>query len=132
MGTLDYYVTGYGGQYETRLGYDPGERALFFGGYSDPELYRFDLTTLATTQMASIPESRLGNIFCSDRCGHIYAQGGSSGSTMWQYDIATDTWSAIPDLPVDHGNNGSCTVSEDGYLYIGTGESDDFYRLQLN
>ena len=36
---------------------------------------------------------------------------------MWQYDIASDTWLSLPDLPVDHANNGSCVVSDTGYLY---------------
>ncbi len=50
---------------------------------------------------------------------------------MFQYDIATDSWSAMPDLPTEHGNNGSCTVSGDGYLYVSTGSYMQWYRIPL-
>jgi glucose/arabinose dehydrogenase len=50
---------------------------------------------------------------------------------MYQYTVATNTWKAIASLPTDHGNNGSCTVSGDGWLYVGTGSNLTFYRLQL-
>jgi hypothetical protein len=130
-GSLTYSATGLGSEYETRLGYDPGERAIFFGAYNAAALYRWDIATGAVTTMSSIPESQLNDIYCSDRSGHIYAAGGTSGLTMFQYDIATDTWAAMTDLPTDHGNNGSCTVSADGYLYVGTGSNRTFYRMEL-
>mgnify|MGYP001582428471 CR=1 FL=1 len=81
--------------------------------------------------MTPIPESQLNDIFCSDRSGHIYAAGGSSGTSMYQYDIATDVWAAIPALPSDHGNNGSCTVSYEGWLYVGTGSNYKLHRIEL-
>ena len=130
-GTLTYTTTGYGSQYETRLGYDPGTRAIFFGAYNANNLYKFDLTTKKVTVMASHPESQLNDIFCSDRSGHIYAAGDYYGTTMYQYTVATGAWKAIASLPTDHGNNGSCTVSGDGWLYVGTGGNLTFYRLQL-
>jgi hypothetical protein len=130
-GSVDYLSTGLGSQYETRIAYDPGTRALYFGAYNDAKLYRYELDTDTVTQMASIPESQLNDIFCSDRSGHIYAAGSTSGTTLYQYDIATDTWSSIPDLPSDHGNNGTCTVSEDGWLYVGAGSNQTMYRLEL-
>lgn len=136
--TISTYATGIpalrggsGSLYETRLAYDPGTRSLYLGAYPEPELYRFDLETLATTQLTSIPEPQLNDIFCGDRSGHIYAAGDESGSTMFRYDIATDTWSALPDYPVDHGNNGSCVVSESGYLYVSSGSGNELYRLPL-
>ncbi|MCK6516242.1 hypothetical protein L6R46_14445, partial [Myxococcota bacterium] len=76
-------------------------------------------------------ESQLNDIFCSDRSGHIYAAGATSGTTMYQYTVSTGAWKAIASLPSDHGNNGSCTVSADGWLYVGTGSNLTFYRLQL-
>lgn len=117
--------------FETRLAYDPGTRSIFFGGYGDPELYQWEIDAGTVTQVTSIPENQLNDIFCSDRSGHIYAAGDSGGTTMFQYDIATDTWSQIPDLPVDHGNNWTCTVDAGGrYLY--TSADTQFYRLPLN
>jgi hypothetical protein len=129
--TVSYHPTGVGDEYETRLGYDPGTRGIFFGAYNSNALYRYDIATEAVTTMTSHPESQLNDIFCSDRSGHIYAAGNSSGTTIYQYDVATDTWSQIVDLPTDHGNNGSCTVSSDGWLYVGTGSRRTFYRLAL-
>ncbi|MBK9366428.1 MAG: hypothetical protein IPN01_08900 [Deltaproteobacteria bacterium] len=130
-GALTYTTTGYGSQYETRLGYDPGTRAIFFGAYDQPNLYKFDLTTKTVSVMASHPEAELNDVFCSDRSGHIYAAGGFDGTTMYQYTVATNTWKPIADLPSNHGFNGSCTVSGDGWLYVGTGSNGTFYRLQL-
>jgi cysteine-rich repeat protein len=130
-GTVTYYPTGTGAEYETRMGYDPQTRAIFFGAYDTPVLYRMDLTTKAVTQMASIPESQLNDIFCSDRSGHIYVAGDLSGTTIFQYDIATNTYKLLPALPSNHGNNGTCTVSETGWLYVGTGSEGKFYRIQL-
>ena len=130
-GSLDYFTTGLGSQYETRMGYDPDERAIFFGAYNASSLYRWGIDDGTVTTMTSIPESQLNDIFCSDRSGHIYAAGNSSGTSMYQYDVATDSWSSIPSLPSDHGNNGSCTVSEDGWLYVGSGSNMKWYRLEL-
>ncbi|MDP2307684.1 MAG: putative metal-binding motif-containing protein [Pseudomonadota bacterium] len=130
-GAVAYHSTGLGSEYETRMGYDPEERAIFFGAYNARALYRWDIGTGAVTTMTPHPEAQLNDIFCSDRSGHIYAAGNTSGSTMYQYDIASNTWAAITSLPTDHGNNGSCTVSADGYLYVGTGSNATFYRMEL-
>ncbi|MEC8424377.1 MAG: kelch repeat-containing protein, partial [Myxococcota bacterium] len=130
-GSVSFFVTGLGGQYETRLAYDPGTRSIFYGAYDEPELYRYDIASKGSAAVSPIPESQLNDIFCADRSGHIYAAGGSGGTTMFQYDIASDSWSAIPDLPTDHGNNGSCTVSADGWLYVGAGSNRTFYRVEL-
>jgi hypothetical protein len=128
-GTQTSHPTGLGSEYETRMGYDPISRAVFFGYFGASYLHKFDIETGVVSSVTSIPESQLNDIFCSDRSGHIYAAGGTSGTTMWQYDVATDTWSAIPDLPSDHGNNNSCVVSDSGWLYVGG--SSGFYRLEL-
>ena len=54
---------------------------------------------------------------------------------MFQYDTKTDSWTAIPDVPfTDHGCDGACTVSDDGWLYFTTGDSSTgggFSRLKL-
>jgi cysteine-rich repeat protein len=120
--------------YESRLGYDPGTNSIYFGGYGAPQLYRFDIATQVITQLTSIPENQLNDIFCSDRSGHLYAAGDSTGVTMFTYDIATDTWSQIPDfIEASHGNDGGCAVSAaDGNLYVTTGETPTVYRLALN
>jgi hypothetical protein len=132
MNAFATYSDGKASLFETRLGYDPGTRAIYFGAYGSPSLFKMDLYTHVVTARTSHPESQLSDIFCSDRSGHIYAAGGSSGTTIWKYDIAGDAWSRIPDLPVDQSNTGTCSVSEDGYLYVLTGVNKAFYRLRLN
>jgi cysteine-rich repeat protein len=133
--TLSYYPTGQGSQFQTKMGYDPLGRAIFFGASDANLLYRFDLTSKVVTQVASHPENQLGHIFCSDRSGHIYIAGDSAGTSIYQYDIATDTYTPLPPLPVDHGSSGTCVVSETGWLYVGTGDNGNngsyFYRIQL-
>jgi hypothetical protein len=117
--------------YETRVGYDMLTHSIYFGGFGRPDLYRYDIATGVVTTLASHPESSLNDIFCSDNWGHLYAAGGSSGATLWQYDILTDTWARIPDYPTDHGNNGSCSVHQSGWLYIEPGNLTTIYRIEL-
>jgi hypothetical protein len=130
-GDLSYFTTGYGDEHETRLGYDPATRSIYFGAYSAPYLRQWHIDTGVVEEKTSIPEGQLNDIFCSDRSGHIYAAGNSGGTTLFQYDVETDSWSSIPDLPSDHGNNGSCTVAGDGYLYVASGSNLKWYRLPL-
>lgn len=95
-------------------------------------LYSFDPATGAIRSLTAIPSSPPDPIFCSDRSGHIYATAGVSGTSIYQYRIATDTWAAIPDMPFSHGQNGSCTVTDNGYLYVIDGQSPyNVARLQL-
>lgn len=117
--------------FETRVGYDEITHSIYFGGFSAPNLYRWDIATSTLTALASHPEGMLNDIFCADHSGHIYAAGGSSGNTIWQYDIATNMWNRIVDLPADHGNNGSCSVHEDGWLYVEPGSLTQLHRIQL-
>ena len=124
-------TTGLGYLYETRLSYDKSSRTLLIGGYSEANLYAVNVDTFAETTLTSIPESSLNDIFCTDGSGHLYAAGGSSGTSMWQYTVGTDTWAEIPELPASHGNNGSCVVSATGKLYVGSGSYRGFYSLDL-
>lgn len=131
--SVTYFPTGLGSEYETRLGFDGSTNAIFFGGFATPQLFRLDIATGAVMSVSPIPELALNDIFCSDHNGHIYAAGDFGGTTLWQYRVDSDTWIRIPDLPVDHGNNGSCGVVADGYLYVENSFSGSpgLYRLQL-
>jgi hypothetical protein len=100
--------------------------------FSTPNLDSYDPATGAVTALAPIPESKMNDIFCGDRSGHLYAAGNSSGTTFWKYDIATNPWSQLPDLPFDQGNNGACGVSNDGWLYVTSGNNNSVARIQLN
>jgi hypothetical protein len=129
---VSYFAAPVGGDsYETRLGYDEPTHSIYYGGFGNNRLFRYDITAARQTELASHPEGMLNDIFCSDHSGHIYAAGSSSGTTIWQYTIATNTWRRIPDFPVDHGNNGSCGVLADGWLYMETGEGRGVYRIAL-
>jgi streptogramin lyase len=130
-GAVDYYTTGQGGQYEARLAWDPIVRKIFFGSYTKPQLYSFNVDTHVVEQHASIPENQLNDIFCGDRSGHIYAAGDSGGNTIFKYDVATNTWSQIPSLPTDHGNNGCCTVWRAGWLFVSTGSNKKWHKIEL-
>jgi hypothetical protein len=127
---------------EPRIAWDPGTARLYIGtGYDSPELWAFDPAHPGTAvPLASVPSAAggvgtgMGDPFCGDRSGHLYAIGdtGCSGSnTMFQYDIRTGTWTRLPDLPGDHGCDGACTVTDDGWLYVTPGDSSNLYRLRL-
>jgi len=145
-GAVDYLETGgFAGLdvYEPRLAWDPLARKLYVGpAYDLPNLFAFDPAAPGSaTELASVPDAAgatgtgMGDPFCGDRSGHLYAIGdnGCSGSaTVFQYDIALDTWRRLPDLPEDHGCNGACTVSDDGWLYLASGNSPNLYRLKLD
>jgi hypothetical protein len=57
--------------------------------------------------------------------------GGSSGTSVYQYSTVSNTWAQIPPFPVDHGINGSCTVTWDGWLYASSGVPANLYRIAL-
>jgi hypothetical protein len=107
-----------------------------------PLLYAFDPATEEVVPKASVPAAgggtglRMGTVFCSDRSGHLYAVGDagcSDSATIFQYDTAGDTWRRIPDVPfADHGCNGACTVTDDGWLYFQGGSVTGYFsRLKL-
>jgi len=131
--TLTYHMTSITTyDFETRLGYDEPTHSIYFGGFSGGgDMYRWDISTSTLTALTAHPEGALNDIFCADHSGHIYAAGGSSGTTIWQYDIATDAWARIPDWPVSHGINGSCAVLEDGWLYMEPGNLSTVYKIEL-
>jgi hypothetical protein len=136
--------TGLGGYvYEPRVAWDPAAQRLYIGpAYDSPDLYAFDPKTGDVTQKTSVPDvagnvgTGMGDPFCSDRSGHLYAigdDGCDASASMFQYDTKTDTWSRLPDVPFgDHGCDGACTVSDDGWLYFTSGDGNNFSRLKLH
>lgn len=102
-----------------RLAWDGSSRLLYIvPNIERSNLFSFDPTTGAIVLLASLPESHATPTFCSDRSGHLYAAGDNTGTAMWRYNIATDTWTPLPPLPFDHDANGACTVTASGYLYV--------------
>jgi len=125
--------TGIASQNEPRVAWDSIAKRLYVGPkYNSGAFFVFDPSTGFATALTSHPEGYMNHIFCSDRSGHLYAAGiDSTPRTMWQYTIATDKWSRMPDLPFDKGTDGACTVSGDGYLYVSSGSTGNFGRFAV-
>jgi hypothetical protein len=131
--TVTYHATGVTASDETRLAYDPATRTMYFGSWTTPMLYKYELDTGTVSMTSPNPEGALSDMVCSDRSGHIYVGGGTGGGTnFYMYDIDTDTWAVLPPLPGDQGVNGTCTVSNTGWLYVSTGTNLQNFRIALN
>ena len=121
-----------GGTSEPRLAFDPGTGLLYIAPiFYTGEFISYNPVSGVFTALPAHPRAYMNDIYCSDRSGHIYAAGLSGGTEMWQYTIATAVWVRIPDFPGDHGNNGACTVSDDGFLWVTNGSGALFARLPL-
>lgn len=131
--SLTYFPTGVAVTTQTRVVYDPTTNSIFFGAAFSTPLCRFDIaTSVVDITIAALPETNLSDTMCSDHSGHIYAALGCGGSTIYQYDVEANSWRRIPDFPVDHGCNATCSVHEDGWLYLGDlGGGAPTYRLEL-
>ncbi len=132
-GAVTYHATSWtGGTSESRIAFDPISNLLYIAPiFYNGTLLSFDPVSNTTTTLPPQPEGFINDVYCSDRSGHIYAAGLSSGTEFWQYTIATRTWARIPDTPFDHGNNGGCTITDAGYLYFTNGSGSQMARIQL-
>jgi hypothetical protein len=65
------------------------------------------------------------------RIGHLFTV--TNTNTVYQYTIATGTWTAMPTGGPTGANNSYCGVGADGFLYVADpNESNSIYRIQLN
>jgi hypothetical protein len=122
---------------EPHVAWDECSNQLYISpSYSSPNLDAFNPATGAVTPLLGNPEGAMNDAFCGDRSGHLYAAGGSGGTTFLKYDIATNTWTNLPTLPFDESNCGACTVTDDGWLYFEAGScgggASNFARIKLN
>jgi hypothetical protein len=107
--------TGLAGSGEPRIVYDGCSELLYVADFLSTAFYSYDPATNTQTVLSSPPSSNLiQDGFCSDRSGHIFLI--DNGTTPFQYDIATDTWVALPAGPLG-ANNSACGVGADGNLY---------------
>jgi hypothetical protein len=127
---------------EPRIAWDSLTEKLYIApDFDGPRLFSFDPTVPGVTvELASVPAAGggpgtgMGDPFCGDRSGHLYAIGDTGcndSNSVFQYDIQSDTWNPLPDLPENHGCNGAATVSHDGWLYITPGDTPSLYRIRL-
>jgi len=124
-----------GGISEPHIAYDSCSGLLYlvpsFGGTG---LFSMNPADGTTVQLASIPSGQISDGFCSDNSGHLYAAGTAMGQQFYQYNISSNSWSALPTPPASVGNCGSCSVGDDGKLYFvgGCGSSNQTMSIQLN
>jgi hypothetical protein len=118
---------------EARMAWDSATHLLITApSYDGTELDSIDPATGTVTLLAPVPGAQMSDIFCGDRNGHIYANGGDNTVTLYQYVIATNTWTLLSNNPppFSGANQGSCTVTSDGWLYYTDGLGN-IAKLQL-
>lgn len=119
---------------EPRAAWDSQTKLVYLADYDNPDgFYAFNPVDGTFTALASLPDSAgMSDAFCSDRRGHIFtADGDGSSHAFWMYTAATDTWTSFPALPYEHGNNSSCTVSADGWLYFSDNGQTNIVRIKV-
>jgi N-acetylneuraminic acid mutarotase len=105
-------------------------------------VHRYDPTVNAWTQVASLP-LEIGHISASTFTsnGRIFVvtgvtQDSTSTDTIFMYDPATDTWTALPPAPAAAQSPLSVTINGQIYIIGGDeeniGQTDNTYALDLN
>lgn len=113
---------------------------LYFGfGLDDNDvmlndLWEWDPASNTFTQLPSCPcDPRVHPGLIADN-GKVYvgAGGGDAGnlSDFWTYDITTQTWSQIADIPGKRHHPYQFSV--DGEVYVGAGHLESWYKLDEN
>jgi Domain of unknown function (DUF4369) len=104
-----------GGAQEPRIVYDGCSGLLYLNDFLTTAFYSYDPATNTQTMLSPLPSSNVfQDGFCSDRSGHIFEI--DNGANPYQYNVATDTWVALPAGPTGN-NNSACGVGADGNLY---------------
>ncbi len=117
--------------YQTRFAYDPIGHKIAFAGHLAAHVLVYDIAKGTFALSSTSPGGSIRDNSCGDNSGGLYVGSGSNRSMMYRYDIANDTFTELPLLPTEHDDNSTCIVSQDGYLYVGTGKAPAFYRLAL-
>jgi hypothetical protein len=118
-------------QYETRIAYDPIDNKIAFAGFLNDYLLIYDIAKGTFTSSSSNPGNYIHDNSCGDNSGGMYVGSDTDETAMYRYDIAADTFTPLPPLPIGHDNSSGCVVSQDGYLYVGTYSGPAFFRLPL-
>jgi len=116
---------------EPRITFDSCTGLLYLADYNHTGFFSWDPSTGTLTTLSSLPSSlRIQDGFCGDRSGHIFAA--TDGSNVYQYTIATGTWTALPAGGLIGNSNSACGIGSDGFLYASDPDvTPTVYRIQL-
>jgi N-acetylneuraminic acid mutarotase len=129
-----------GGDIHAAVGTGTGSRGFVIGGARAPHDYKFVYeytpATHAWVKRCDFP-SYPRNFHCGTAIDDNFIVMGTGGSyethvrlkDFYLYDIAADSWSAIPDYPADaSGNSRPIGGAVDGKAYFGTGYGADYTK----
>ncbi|MBN2537987.1 T9SS type A sorting domain-containing protein [candidate division WOR-3 bacterium] len=123
-----------------------GDRLYAAKGYKTQDFYRYDLLADSWSQLEPVPfgdyggrqrEAKKGSRGESDGERHIYYTAGNNTLTFFRYDVVTDSWKRLADVPegprrkrVKGGNDLQYVVVDDtGWVYLMKGYKTEFYRF---
>ena len=95
---------------------DPATGLIYAQGFGDEDFYSYDPATDRWTQLASAPIPASNDGGSTYLNGKIYVAYPDDGNDLGVYDIATNTWSTIPN-PAGSGTGDITAVN--GLLYLG-------------
>ena len=85
---------------------------------------RYNSATDKWTVIAPLPQARVGSEAVADGLGHIFVFGGAStaiasttSSTVFQYTVATNTWTTVAPLPIGVRES-AATLASNGKIYV--------------
>lgn len=116
-----------------------GNLLPYFAKYSVSDDTEHGETRNTWTPLSPLPEGLYdgGSLAFDAETQSIFAIGGNAATTLnfrqnfYRYDIATDTWSELPEAPVLAGS-GASLLAYDGYLYFQRGgATTGFYRFNI-
>ncbi|MBN8613401.1 MAG: hypothetical protein J0L92_22600 [Deltaproteobacteria bacterium] len=115
---------------EPRLTYDALADRIFFASQGSSELRSYDPVTRAFRLESAAPGA-IGAAFCGDRAGHLYVGSAAAPRQLWQYTIASGTWTSLPLLSGSPRGTTNCGVDEAGALYVAEVPGTRLHRLAL-
>ena len=117
---------------EPHIAWDSCTQKLYIAdAYYTGEMHTYDPATQTQTLLPPNPDNYNNDAWCANRSGHIYSAGIFPGNHMWQFDILSNTWIALPNLPFDVGNAGACTITGDGFLFEQPDYTANLGRISL-
>jgi uncharacterized repeat protein (TIGR01451 family) len=113
----------------TSVTVDPNTNIIYAQGNDDTTFYKYTPTTNTWTSLADAPLFSGNNGGAAYLNGKIYTVYTENGADLGVYDIATNSWSTIPN-PLGHGTGNITAVG--GLLYLVVGNSFVSYDPATN